>query len=107
MFKTIAIAATTIALTAGAAAANNTFGVLNGAEQGDSYYDINVVRTLDEGSVQIVTLSGDVLGMTNVEQGTNTSVRVPLAGQAPAEDLFARLFVDGEFVSEKRIDVRR
>ena len=107
MFKTIAIAAASIALTAGAASANNTFGLLVGAEQGDSYYDVNVARTLSEGSVQIETLSGEILGMTDLNAGTNTNVRVSFDQPAPAQDIFAKLVVDGEVVSEKRINVRR
>ena len=107
MFKTLAIAATSIALTAGAASANNTFGILSGAELGDSYYDINVARTLGEGSVQIVSRAGDLLGMTDLNAGTNTDVRVFLDTPTTAHDIFARLLVDGEIVSEKRINVRR
>ena len=107
MFKSFAIAAASIALTAGAASANNTFGILNGAEQGDSYYDVNVARTLGAGSVQIETFNGDVLGVTDLAAGTHTDLRVDFGAPAPATDLVAKLIVDGVVVDESKIDVRR
>ncbi|MEL6915708.1 MAG: hypothetical protein AAFP13_14520 [Pseudomonadota bacterium] len=107
MFKNFAIAATAIALSAGAASANNTFGILGGAEQGDSFYDVNVARTLGAGEVQISTLSGDVLGTAMLNAGTNTDVRVPFAAPISGQDLVASLVVDGDIVNEKRIEVRR
>ncbi|MEM6275671.1 MAG: hypothetical protein AAF714_01885 [Pseudomonadota bacterium] len=107
MFKHIAIAAAAVALTAGAASANNTFGILSGAEQGDSFYDVGLARTTSEGSVQIETLSGDVLGMAALNAGTNTDVRVDLGLPASGQDLVAKLIVDGVVVDEKMIDVRR
>ena len=105
MFKTFAIAATAIALTTGAASANNTFGILGGVEQGDSYYDVNVARTLGEGSIQIETASGDVLGSTDVHEGTNTNVRVSFDTPATSQDLVAKLVVDGVVVDQNRIRV--
>jgi hypothetical protein len=56
MFKTLAIVAASIALTAGAASASNTFGLLTSVEQGDNYYDISTISTLGEGFVQIEQL---------------------------------------------------
>ena len=107
MFKNIAIAAAAVALTAGAASANNTFGILSGAEQGDSYYDVTVARTLGEGSVQIETITGDVLGMASLNAGTNTDVRVDFDTPANGQDLVAKLIVDGVVVDENRVEVRR
>jgi len=107
MFKKFAIAATAIALTAGAASANNTFGLLGGAEQGDSFFDVPVARTLGEGSVQIETIKGDVLGIASLNAGTNTNVRVDFDKPASAQDLVAKLIVDGEVVDENRIFVKR
>ncbi len=107
MFKTFAIAAAAIALTAGAASANNNFGLLASAEQGDSYYDIRTVSTLGEGFVQIETFAGDVLGMTDVNAGANTDVRVQLDGNLAPHNLVAKLIVGGEVVDESRILVRR
>ncbi|MEL6549091.1 MAG: hypothetical protein AAFQ54_02490 [Pseudomonadota bacterium] len=107
MFKKFAIAATAIALSAGAASANNTFGILGGAEQGDTFYDVNVARTLGAGEVQISTLSGDVLGTAMLNAGTNTDVRVPFATPASGQDLVASLIVNGNVVDQEEIDVRR
>lgn len=107
MFKTLAIAAASIALTAGAASANNTFGILGGLEQGDSYYDVDLARTTSDGFIQIETFSGDVLGVAGLNAGTHTDVRVDLDGPAPAADLVAKLIVNGEVVDENRINVRR
>ncbi|MEO0676783.1 MAG: hypothetical protein AAFZ02_04425 [Pseudomonadota bacterium] len=106
MFKKLAIAAAAIALTAGAASAN-TFGLLSGAEQGDSFYDVNVASTTTGGSVQIETLSGDVLGMAALNAGANTNVRVDFDTPASGQDLVAKLIVDGSVVDTNRIEVRR
>lgn len=107
MFKTIAIAAASIALTAGAASANNTFGILGGAEQGDSFYDVNLARTLGAGSVQIETFDGDVLGVTDIAAGTHTDFRVDFGMPVAGTDLVAKLIVNGEVVDQSKIDVRR
>ena len=107
MFKKFAIAAAAIALTAGAASANNTFGILNGFDQADSFYDVSVARTLGAGSVQIETLSGDVLGMASLNEGTNTDVRVDFKGNRAQGDAIAKLIVDGVVVDEERISVSR
>ncbi|MEO1796574.1 MAG: hypothetical protein AAFR53_06120 [Pseudomonadota bacterium] len=107
MFKKLAIAAAAIALTAGAASANNAFGILSGAEQGDSFYDVNVASTTTGGSVQIETLSGDVLGMAALNAGANTNVRVDFDTPASGQDLVAKLIVDGSVVDTNRIEVRR
>ncbi|MEM1232780.1 MAG: hypothetical protein AAGH70_01510 [Pseudomonadota bacterium] len=107
MFKQFAIAAAAVALTAGAASANNTFGILSGAEQGDSYYDVDLARTTNDGSIQIETLTGDVVGMAALNAGTNTDVRVDFGLPVAGSDLVAKLIVDGVVVDESRIDVRR
>lgn len=107
MFKSIAIAAATVALTAGAASANNTFGILGGAEQGDSFYDVDLARTLGAGSVQIETFDGDVLGVANIAAGTHTDLRVGFDMPVAGTDLVAKLIVNGEVVDQSKIDVRR
>jgi len=107
MYKSFAIAAAALALTAGAASANNTFGILGGAEQGDSFYDVNVARTLGAGSVQIETFEGDVLGVTDIAAGTHTNLRVGFGAPVGATDLVAKLIVNGEVVDQSKIDVRR
>ncbi|MEM6729207.1 MAG: hypothetical protein AAF618_11965 [Pseudomonadota bacterium] len=107
MFKTLAIAAAAAALTAGAASANNSFGILSGAEAGDSFYDVPVARTLGEGFVQIETLSGDVLGSASLNEGTNTNVRVGFGKPISGQDLVAKLIVDGQVVDQSRINATR
>ncbi|MEL6912971.1 MAG: hypothetical protein AAFP13_00580 [Pseudomonadota bacterium] len=106
MFKKLAIAAALVA-TAGAASANNSFGIVGGAEFGDTFYDVPLARTLGEGSVVIENLSGDVLGQAELNAGTNTDVRVPFQGRVGASDLTAKLIVDGIVVDEAMIEVRR
>ncbi|MEM1100712.1 MAG: hypothetical protein AAGH73_04180 [Pseudomonadota bacterium] len=106
MFKKLAIAAAIVA-TAGAASANNSFGIVGGAEFGDSFYDVPLARTLGEGSVVIENFAGDVLGQTALNSGTNTDVRVPLSTRVGAGDLTAKLIVDGVVVDEAMIEVRR
>jgi len=107
MFKTLAIVAASIALTAGAASASNTFGLLTSVEQGDNYYDISTISTLDEGFVQIETHEGDILGSADLNVGANTNVRVELDSAVPAKNLVAKLIVGGEVVDENRVLVRR
>jgi len=108
MFKKLAIAAAAIALTAGAASANNAFGILSGAEQGDAFYDVKSVNAGSAGTIQIESLSGDVLGQAFVNAGANTSVRVDFgADRVGAGDLVAKLIVDGQVVDTNRIEVRR
>ncbi|MEM6275669.1 MAG: hypothetical protein AAF714_01875 [Pseudomonadota bacterium] len=107
MFKNLAIAAAAIALTAGAASANNSFGILGGIESGDTYFDVSVARTDAAGTVQIETFSGDVLGMAALNEGTNTDVRVDFGAPAAQEPLVAKLIVDGVVVDEDRIVVKR
>lgn len=107
MFKKLAIAAAAIALTAGAASAN-TFGLLSGAEQGDAFYDVKSVNAGSAGTIQIESLSGDVLGQAFVNAGANTSVRVDFgADRVGAGDLVAKLIVNGQVVDMEGIEVRR
>ena len=107
MFKTLAIVAASIALTAGAASASNTFGLLTSVEQGDSYYDISAISTLGEGFVQIETFAGDIVGSTDLNAGANINTRVQLDNAVSTQNLVAKLIVDGEVVDENRILVRR
>ena len=105
MFKTFAIAATAIALTAGAASANNSLGILGDIDDRASFVNIDQVRTTGEGFVQIETLRGDVLGMASVNAGANTDVRINL-GLGATNDVVAKLVVDGAVVDQGVIDVR-
>ncbi|MEM1372886.1 MAG: hypothetical protein AAGF78_00750 [Pseudomonadota bacterium] len=107
MFKNFAIAATAIALTAGAASANNSFGILGGIESGDTYYDVTVARTNAGGTVQIESFAGDVLGMASLNEGTNTDVRIDFDTPAAKQPLVAKLIVNGVVVDEDRIVVKR
>ncbi|MEM1232778.1 MAG: hypothetical protein AAGH70_01500 [Pseudomonadota bacterium] len=107
MFKNFAIAAAAIALTAGAASANNSFGILGGVESGDTYFDVSVARTEGAGSIQIETFAGDVLGMAALNEGTSTDVRVDFDTPAAKEPLVAKLIVNGVVVDQDRIVVKR
>ena len=105
MFKKFAIAATAIALTATAAAANGSFGHLDGLEEDASTYEVNLIRSSDAGIVSIETLTGDVLGTASVNAGANANVLVPLRGGFE-QDVVAKLIVDGQVAAQKRIQVR-
>ena len=105
MFKTFAIAATAIALTASAAAANNSLGILGDIDEQDSYINIDNVRSTGAGFVQIESLRGDVLGVASVNAGANTDVRINL-GLGATQDVVAKLVVDGAVVDQGVIDVR-
>ncbi|WP_147126811.1 hypothetical protein [Shimia ponticola] len=105
MFKKFAIAATAIALTATAASATNSLGILEDADDRASYINIDNVRALDAGFVQIETLKGDVLGMASVNAGANTDVRINL-GLGATNDVVAKLVVGGEVVDQGIIDIR-
>ena len=106
MFKKFAIAATAIALTATAASANSYFGILDGADEGDHTYSVDVVRAADAGFVQIESLQGDVLGMASVNAGANANVLIPLSGTGLNQDVVAKLIVNGEVADSQRINVR-
>ncbi|MEM6412891.1 MAG: hypothetical protein AAF683_15310 [Pseudomonadota bacterium] len=108
MLKKLATAATIVALSAGVASAKDQFGILGGAMQGDTYYDVKLASVSEDGSsVQIETFNGVVVGMMALKKGPNTNVRVPLMGPASGEDLIAKLIVNGMVVDATMIEVQR
>ncbi|MEM6276717.1 MAG: hypothetical protein AAF714_07170 [Pseudomonadota bacterium] len=97
-----------LALSVGAASANNTFGVLLDAEEGAGFYDIRLVRTLAPGVVELRDSRGRVLGREEVRTGTTTSLRVDLGiRRMPRNGVFAVLVVDGVVVDRDRVRVVR
>ncbi|MEM6411621.1 MAG: hypothetical protein AAF683_08810 [Pseudomonadota bacterium] len=107
MLKKLATAATIVALSAGVASAKDQFGILGGAMQGDTYYDVKLASVSEAGSIQIETFNGVVIGMMALKKGPNTNVRVPLMGPASGEDLIAKLIVNGMVVDATMIEVQR
>ncbi|MEM1374054.1 MAG: hypothetical protein AAGF78_06695 [Pseudomonadota bacterium] len=95
-----------LTLGAGAAAANNTFGILFEAEEGAGYYDIRLVRTLAPGIVELRDGRGHVLGREAVRAGTTTTMRIDLGTRRmPRTGAYAVLIVDGAVVDRDRIRV--
>lgn len=94
-------------LAACATAPSNGFGVMNGIEQGKSFYDVRTVRATSPGIVQIINRRGEVIGSAPVAEGTNTNVRVFLSGPASGQDLTAQLLISGSVVEERTINARR
>lgn len=106
MFKKFAIAATAIALTAGAASADSFFGHQDGFDEGDHTVELNLVRSADAGTVVLESLRGDVLGSTSVNAGANADVLVNIGGTGVMDDVVAKLIVNGEVADEIRIQAR-
>ena len=107
MFKTIAIAVAFVTASVVAASANNSFGLMRGLQQGSEYYDVRLVRTDAPGVVQIETRNGNVIGTAPVNRGTNTNVRVRFTAGYSAQDLVAKLLINGIVVDERRVEVHR
>ena len=105
--KKLAIAAALVALSTGAATAKDQFGILSGAMQGDTFYDVKVASISGPGSIQVETFNGIVLGMMDLKQGPNTNVRVKLSSPASGQDLIAKLIVNGSVVDAEMIEVQR
>lgn len=79
-------------------AADNQLGILGGAKAGDTFYDLGLARADMVGSIQIETFSGVVVGMMELNEGTNTDVRVPFMRPLLNTDLVAKLIIGGEVV---------
>lgn len=107
MIKQLAISAIFVALSTGVATAKDQFGILGGAMQGDTFYDVKVASLSGPGSIQVETFNGIVLGMMDLNQGPNTNVRVKLSSPASGQDLIAKLFVGGSVVDVEMIEVQR
>ncbi|MGR3468867.1 MAG: hypothetical protein ACU0CI_13415 [Shimia sp.] len=102
MFKTFAIAATAVALTASAAVAN-TIAIQDAQDESQSNITFDLVTADAAGLLQVETFNGMVLGTSDIVAGANADVRVrtlPLAG-----DVTAKLIVGGVVVDEQRIRV--
>ena len=107
MFKTFAIAATAIALTATTAAANGSFGILDAIDEDAHTYEVNLARTSNGGVLQIETLAGYVLGVSPLQAGANDDVRVSLDGSVAANSqLVAKIIEGGDVTGTGTIWVR-
>ncbi|MEL6688924.1 MAG: hypothetical protein AAFP28_01285 [Pseudomonadota bacterium] len=104
MFKNFAIAATAIALTAGAASAGSFIGHQEGFSEGDHTVELNLVRSDVAGTVVLETLKGDVLASADVNAGANADVLLS-SNRGLMNDVIAKLIVNGEVADEKRIEV--
>ncbi|MEM6478980.1 MAG: hypothetical protein AAF647_08035 [Pseudomonadota bacterium] len=104
MFKKFAIAATAIALTAGAAAAGTGFGHQDSFDKGDNVVELDLVRSASAGTLIVETLKGDVLGSTMIDAGANNDVLVNLRGAGVQDDVIAKIVIDGE--TQSSISVR-
>ncbi|SFS20214.1 hypothetical protein [Yoonia litorea] len=102
--KSLAVIAATIAATATTASADSFFG-FKGALDPDSALELGLVRSANDGIVEIYDFHrgelGQLLGAEMVTAGANADVRVDV-GVAPINDVIALLKVDGEVVAEQR-----
>lgn len=105
MMKQIALIAV-LATAATSVVAENAFGVLQGAMEGDHKIVLDLVRAKDGGVVQIENLQGRVLGMTMVNPGANADVLVTLGATGAMNDLIAKLIVEDTVVDQMRIQVQ-
>lgn len=107
-FKTIALAAATIAATASAASANNAFPFGESFEQTD-VFELSTVTADGAGVVEIYDyhngVRGALLGSEEVRAGANTNVKIDL-GLGANKDVLAVLSVDGQEVLTKDYDIR-
>ena len=68
--------------------------------------DLNVVRSAQDGVVQIVDADGNVLGMTEVNAGANDNLRVSIKPTA-RQDLTLELLHGGTVAATGEISVDR
>lgn len=108
MFKTIALAAATVAATASMAAADNAFPFGEAFDQTD-VLEFSTVRADAAGTVEIYDyhngVRGALLGTEEVRAGVNTNVKIDL-GLGANQDILAVLNIDGQDVLTKDYDVR-
>ena len=107
MKLTTIIAATAIALTAGAASADNSFGFGDRLDNA-STLELGTVRSASAGVVEIYDgrngSLGALLGTQNVAAGANTDVRVNV-GHGPDADVIAVLKINGQVVATQDYDI--
>ncbi|MEL6915635.1 MAG: hypothetical protein AAFP13_14150 [Pseudomonadota bacterium] len=105
MFRKIAIAATAATLL-GSAAAANEFGILDGVEEGATFYDVPLATLDAAGMVQIEDEEGTVLGMADASAGPNTDLRIDFTTPVEAGgELVAKIIVGGEVVDIEMIEI--
>ncbi|MEM1372889.1 MAG: hypothetical protein AAGF78_00765 [Pseudomonadota bacterium] len=105
MFKYIAATATAITLTAGAVAASSDFGILEGVEEGATFYDVPLAQAEADGMIQIEDAFGEVLGTAELMAGPNTDVRVDFDNPIANVDLVVKLIIDGAVADVEMVRV--
>ena len=107
MKLTTIIAASAIAMTAGAAAADNSFGFGDRLDNA-STLELGTVRAASAGVVGIYGgrdgSLGALLGTEQVMAGANTDVRVNV-GHGPDADVIAVLKINGQIVATQDYDI--
>ena len=106
MLKTLAFAGALAVASTAAFAQNANFGHLDGVMEGDHTISLNLVRSDVPAIVQIADFRGKVLGMTMINAGVNSDVRVTLGANGPMSDIVAKIIVDGEVADFRRIQVQ-
>ena len=106
-FKSIALAAATVAATASIASANNAFPFGESFEQTDQF-ELSFVRADAAGEIQIFDyhhgVRGALLGTEAVNAGVNTNVKIDL-GLGANRAVLAVLNINGQDVLTKDYDV--
>ena len=107
--KTLTIAATATALTAGAASADSYFGFAESFEDRNSI-ELPLVAAEGDGVLEIYNLKageqGALLGTATVNAGANEDVRVNI-GNGFKTDVLAVLKVGGQIVATEAFDIER
>lgn len=106
LVKIAALAAVTAAGAASMASASiNSFGIVPDLDDRASYINLNTVRSTQDGTVEIQTLDGDVIGMAEVSEGVNKDVRIRF-NAAPTQDVVAVLLgANGTTLETQKIDL--
>ena len=103
MLKALVVAGSLAMASTVAVAQNAHFGHLDGVMEGDHTINLNFVRSDAPAIVQIEDLRGKVLGMTMINAGANSNVRVTLGANGPMQDILAKIIVDGQVADLQRI----
>ena len=108
MFKTLALASVAAIAVAGSASASNYILDLDASADRGSLIELQTVRADMAGTIEIYDFNageqGELLGMTDVQAGANSDVRINLRGQV-INDVLAVLVVDGQVVDTLEVEV--
>ena len=105
-FMKTTLTAAVLATAGTTVSASDYFGIIPEIENAASSITLDVVRSSQDGFVQIVNENGMVLGMKSVHAGANADVLINL--RMPARgDLTAQLVQNGTIVTGKEIEIDR